>query len=72
MALDKADMNKRTDITRERIFLGAFVKAYSKPVIDANISLNAMSTYLHEIRIVSFYSGCSTGRLISKGTHGPV
>ena len=28
------------------MFLGALVKAYSRPVMDAKISLNAMRTYL--------------------------
>jgi len=42
MAEDSADMNKKMDMTRERIFLGAFVKAYSRPVMDAKISLIAM------------------------------
>ena len=40
-AEDSADMNKKMDMTRERMFLGAFVKAYSRPVIDAKISLRA-------------------------------
>jgi hypothetical protein len=37
-------MNKYTDITNDRMFFGAFVNAYSKPVIDAKISENAMRT----------------------------
>ena len=43
-AEDSADMNKKMDMTRERMFLGAFVKAYSRPVIDAKISLRATRT----------------------------
>ena len=39
-------MKKNTLITSERIFLGALVNAYSNPVMDAKISLNAMRTYL--------------------------
>ena len=41
-AEETADINKKIDMTRERIFLGAFVKAYSRPVMDAKISLIAM------------------------------
>jgi hypothetical protein len=40
-AEDSPDMNKKMDMTRERMFLGAFVKAYSRPVMDAKISLIA-------------------------------
>jgi hypothetical protein len=46
MAEDRADWNRNTDITSDRMFLGAFVKAYSNPVIDAKISLRAIKTYL--------------------------
>ena len=42
-------VNKNTLITSERMFFGAFVKAYSKPVMDANISLKAIRTYLRHI-----------------------
>jgi hypothetical protein len=45
-AEDIADINKNTDITRERMFFGAFVNAYSSPVMDAKISLTAIRTYL--------------------------
>jgi len=43
---ESAVMNKKMDMTRERMFLGALVKAYSRPVIDAKISLIAMRMYL--------------------------
>lgn len=33
-----AFVNKKTDMTSERIFLGALVNAYSRPVIAAQIS----------------------------------
>jgi len=46
MAEDSAVMNKKMDMTRERMFLGAFVKAYSSPVMDAKTSLIAMRMYL--------------------------
>ena len=39
-------MNRKTDMTSERMFLGAFVNAYSRPVIEARISLMAMRMYL--------------------------
>jgi hypothetical protein len=45
MALEMAVMKRKTDMTSERMFLGALVKAYSSPVMDAKISLNAMRTY---------------------------
>lgn len=38
IALEIADMKRKTDITSERIFLGALVKAYSSPVMEARIS----------------------------------
>jgi len=41
-AEDNADINKKMDMTRERMFLGAFVKAYSRPVMIAKTSLIAM------------------------------
>lgn len=37
-----ADVNKNADMTKDRIFVGAFVKAYSRPVIEAKISLTAI------------------------------
>jgi hypothetical protein len=46
MALPRADMKRNTDMTRERIFFGALVNAYSSPVIEAKISLSAIKTYL--------------------------
>jgi len=44
MALEMAFMKKKTAMTSDRILLGAFVNAYSRPVINANISENAMRT----------------------------
>lgn len=41
-----ADMKKNTAITSDRMFFGALVNAYSSPVIEAKISLNATKTYL--------------------------
>jgi hypothetical protein len=46
IAEDKAIMNKEQGIASDRIFLGAFVNAYSRPVIEANISLTAIRIYL--------------------------
>lgn len=46
IAEDTADMKRKIDTTRDRIFLGAFVNAYSRPVIEAKISLKAMRMYL--------------------------
>ena len=43
---DKAVMNEKQAITSDRMFLGAFVNAYSRPVIEANISLMAIRMYL--------------------------
>jgi hypothetical protein len=37
-------MKRKTAMTSERIFFGALVKAYSRPVIEAKISLKAMRT----------------------------
>jgi hypothetical protein len=37
-----ADMKRKTDMTSERMFLGALVNAYSRPVMDARISEMAM------------------------------
>jgi len=38
-------MNRKKDMTSERMFLGALEKAYSRPVMEAKISEMAMSTY---------------------------
>jgi hypothetical protein len=46
IAPPSADMNRKTDMTSDRIFFGAFVNAYSNPVIEAKISLRAIKTYL--------------------------
>jgi hypothetical protein len=46
MALDRAVMNKKTDMTTDLMFFGAFVNAYSRPVMDAKISERAMRIYL--------------------------
>jgi hypothetical protein len=43
-------MNRKTDMTSERMFLGAFVKAYSRPEMEAKISLRAIRMYLEEPR----------------------
>lgn len=43
----RALWKKNTLITRDRMFFGAFVKAYSRPVMDAKISEKATSTYLN-------------------------
>jgi len=37
-------VNKNTPMTKLLIFFGAFVKAYSRPVTNAKISLNAIRT----------------------------
>jgi len=44
-----ADVKRKIDITRDRMFLGAFVNAYSRPVIEARISLIAIRIYLCKI-----------------------
>lgn len=43
-AAEREPVKRRADMTSERMFLGAFVKAYSRPVIDVRISLNAIRT----------------------------
>jgi hypothetical protein len=48
IAAATALVNKNIDMTKLRIFLGALVNAYSRPVIDAKISDKAISTYLYE------------------------
>ena len=45
MALATAVVNRKIAMTSERMFFGALVNAYSRPVMDARISENAMSTY---------------------------
>lgn len=42
MALANADWKRKMDMTRERMFFGALVNAYSSPVIDAKISERAL------------------------------
>jgi hypothetical protein len=49
IAADAALINRNTDITKLRMFLGALVNAYSRPVIDARISEKAISMYLRTI-----------------------
>ena len=44
MAAEKAWANQNMPVTTERIFFGALVKAYSRPVIEAAISEKAMRT----------------------------
>jgi hypothetical protein len=46
IAEEIADIKRNTDMTSERMFFGAFVNAYSSPVIEAKISLMAISMYL--------------------------
>jgi hypothetical protein len=46
MAEENAVMKRNTDMTSERMFFGAFVNAYSSPVIEAKISLMAIRMYL--------------------------
>jgi len=38
---DNDDKKMNTNVTNDRIFLGALVKAYSRPVIPTKISLKA-------------------------------
>lgn len=44
IALEMAEVKRNMDITSDFMFFGAFVNAYSRPVIDAYISEAAMST----------------------------
>ena len=55
-------MNKKQAITSDRMFLGAFVNAYSRPVIEVNlnISLIAIRMYLGITKIKK--SRCIFGR----------
>ena len=46
MAELRAVTKRKTDMTRDLIFFGAFVKAYSRPVMDAKFSLNAIRRHL--------------------------
>lgn len=46
MADATALVNKKIPITSDFMFLGALVKAYSRPVMDAKISESAIKTYL--------------------------
>ena len=41
-AAASAVINRNTDMTSDRMFFGALVKAYSRPVMDAKISENAI------------------------------
>jgi len=69
MAEEIAVMKRKTAITRDRIFLGALVKAYSRPVIEAKISLIASRMYLEVekasflVEITSRKNGSSRSRL---------
>lgn len=58
-ALAIAVMNRNTAMTSDFMFAGAFVNAYSSPVMDARISENAMSTY-DPVWIHTFRSDVST------------
>lgn len=51
-----ADMKRNTDMTSDRMFLGALVNAYSSPVMEARISLIAMKTYLESTSTMSYDS----------------
>jgi hypothetical protein len=42
MAAEMAEVNRNTDMTSDLMFLGAFVNAYSRPVMDAKISESAI------------------------------
>lgn len=44
MADEIADVNRNIAITQDLMFTGALVKAYSRPVMEAKISLNAIRT----------------------------
>jgi hypothetical protein len=44
IAEDIADVKRNIDNTRDRMFIGALVNAYSRQVIMARISLNAVKT----------------------------
>ena len=70
MADENADMKRKTDMTSDRMFFGALVNAYSSPVIEAKISLIAISTYLQresEIRTAMIWELEKGG-----GTHEPL
>ena len=49
IALAMAVMNSENDMTNDRIFFGALVKAYSSEVIDAKISEIARRIYDPEL-----------------------
>ena len=42
MAAERADIKRKIAMTSERMFFGALVNAYSRPVMEARISLMAM------------------------------
>lgn len=42
MALEIPEVKRNADMTRDFMFFGAFVNAYSRPVMDAKISEKAM------------------------------
>ena len=44
IADETALVKRKREVTIERIFLGALVNAYSRPVIEAKISLKAIRT----------------------------
>ncbi len=45
MAEEMAFMKRKVAVTSERMFFGAFVNAYSSPVMEAKISEMPMRTY---------------------------
>ena len=62
----KADMNKKMAMTRDFMFPGALVKAYSRPVMDAKISLNVMRTYLVRRASVGNHTDCQSMTELTK------
>lgn len=59
IADDTAEVKRKTAVTKDRMFFGAFVNAYSRPVIDARISLKAMRIY--DPDCIQTFSGETSG-----------
>jgi hypothetical protein len=55
-------VKRNIDITKLRMFVGALVNAYSRLVIDAKFSENAMSTYLYAPSISIYEERASNSR----------
>jgi hypothetical protein len=68
IAAEAALVKRNTDMTKLRMFVGALVNAYSRPVIDAKISENAMSTYLYAPINIYSQKTCKLGKV----THEPL